>query len=336
MELRVEKSCPLPKTHNRLRQTHDLWHEMQRGYADADEFVLKLNACLTAARSVTFVLQKELSKKPWFENWYGGWQERMKADVRMRWLVEARNMVEKQGDLDTASVALVSVLLTDGEHLVSRMEVPPLASPQQVLETVSLKDLPDRIRQQAVLQVERRWTVPELPDDELLDALGHCYGLLAAVVGEAHEQCGVVMRTFGGEEHGRRHTRGPHPSGRLPCMLATAAARTAHWHLGEETLLRQVTQVVERSAPEGLQTAADRYGIGQGQHGLVPGLAPEERGAAMHSLGKRMLEVDGMHRTFGWLYRGGNQVRMLAMDPEDQTCGRWQSRFKRRGPTRCC
>jgi hypothetical protein len=44
----------------------------------------------------------------------------------MRWLVQARNTVEKQGDLDTASVALVSVLLTDGERLVHRMEVPPL------------------------------------------------------------------------------------------------------------------------------------------------------------------------------------------------------------------
>jgi hypothetical protein len=61
MELRVERSFPLPKAHNRLRQTHDLWHEMQSADPDADEFVTKLNACLTAARSVTFVLQKELS-----------------------------------------------------------------------------------------------------------------------------------------------------------------------------------------------------------------------------------------------------------------------------------
>jgi hypothetical protein len=137
-------------------------------------------------------------------------------------------------------------------------------------------------------------------------------------VREAHEHCGVVMQTFGGEDHRGPQTRGPHPSGRLSCMLPTAAARTAYWHLGEETLVRQVTQVVKRSGSEQLQAAADRYGIGEGQHGLVPGLEPRARAAAMHSLGKRMLEVDGAHRTFAWLYRDGNQVRMLAMDPEDQ------------------
>jgi hypothetical protein len=40
-----------------------------------------------------------------FEEWYGAWQEKMRADERMRWLVEARNTVEKQGDLDLHSIA---------------------------------------------------------------------------------------------------------------------------------------------------------------------------------------------------------------------------------------
>jgi hypothetical protein len=163
VQLRVEKSCPLPKTHSRLRQTHDLWHEMQRAYADADEFVTKLNACRPAARSVSFVLQKELSDQPWFEEWYAGWRERMREDPRMRWLVQARNTVEKEGDLATASVALVSVLLTDGDHLVSRTEVPPLAGPAQVAEAVKLADMPEPVRQQAVLTVERRWRCPSSP-----------------------------------------------------------------------------------------------------------------------------------------------------------------------------
>jgi len=318
VQLRVERSCPLPKTHNRLRQTHDLWHEMQAAYRDADEFLTKLNACLTAARSVTFVLQKELARHPWFDEWYAPWQERMRADRLMRWLVEARNAVEKQGDLDTASVALVSILLTDEEQLLKSLGVPPLASPAEVAEAVNLEDLPDRIRDQAVLAVERRWTVPELPEGELLDTLSHCYGVLANLVTEAHEGMGVRMQTFGGEEHGARHDRRPHPSGRLPCMLSTAEARTAYWHLGERTLMHYVTRTIERSGSEVLEQATDRYGIGDGQHGMMPGLSPRRLAAAMHSLGKRMLEVDGFHRTFAWLYRGDAQLTMLMLDPEDQ------------------
>jgi hypothetical protein len=139
----------------------------------------------------------------------------------------------------------------------------------------------------------------------------------AALVSEAHERCGVVMQTFGGEDHGDRHGRRPHPSGRLPCMLPTSEARTAYWHLGEQTLLRHTYKIITRSGLD-LDAAAERYGIGGGQHGLMPDLSPKRRAVAMHALGKRMLEVDGFHRTFAWLYRDGNQVAMLLLDPEDQ------------------
>jgi len=206
VQLRVERSCPLPKTHNRLRQTHDLWHEMQTAYPDADEFLTKLNACLTAARSVTFVLQKELSHQPWFEDWYGPWQERMRADPLMRWLVEARNVVEKQGDLDAASVAVVSLLLTDDEQQLARLEVPPLATPAEVAQAVKLAKLPDRIRDQAVLAVERRWTVPELADGELLDTLAHCYGVLAGLVTEAQSAWACACRPSAAKSMGRGTT----------------------------------------------------------------------------------------------------------------------------------
>lgn len=317
MPLRVETSCPLPKTHNRLRQTHDLWHEMQAAYPDANEFVTKLNACLTAARSVTFVLQKELSRQAWFDAWYGSWQGRMRADQHMRWLVEARNAVEKQGDLDTASVAVVSLLLTDDEQVLARLDVPPLASPAEVAQSMKVSELPDRVRAQAVLAVERRWTVPELPDGELLDTVAHCYGVLAELVGEAHERLGLRMQTFGGEEHGPRHSRRPHPSGRLPCMLPTVEARTAYWHLGEETLMQYVTRTVPPRSPT-RDEAPDRYGLGNGQHGFMPGLSPHRQACAMHSLGKRILEVDGYHRTLAWLYHDCGQVTTMILDPEDQ------------------
>lgn len=38
----------------------------------------------------------------------------------------------------------------------------------------------------------------------------------------------------------------------------------------------------------------------------------------MHSVAKRMLEVDGSHGTFAWLHRDDHQVATLLLDPEDQ------------------
>jgi hypothetical protein len=51
------------------------------------------------------VLQKEHVAVPDFEPCYAGWQERMKADPVMRWLVDARNQIVKRGDLETRSTA---------------------------------------------------------------------------------------------------------------------------------------------------------------------------------------------------------------------------------------
>lgn len=209
--MRAEKSCPLPKTHNRLRQVHDLWHEAQWSYPDVDEFTTKLNACIQAARSVTFVLQKEHSHSDGFDAWYGAWRARMRADPLMKWLVDARNEIEKEGDLESHSTALVSLVVGAQEVELTRLEVDPMASPQEVASAVRVDELDESVREDAVLVVERRWTVNELPDEELLDVLGHCYGVLATVVREAHERLGYAMRTFSDETHEPSPRRIEHP-----------------------------------------------------------------------------------------------------------------------------
>jgi hypothetical protein len=320
--LRAEKSCPLPKTHNRLRQAHDLWHEIGGVYPDVDEFVIKLNACVQAVRSVTWVLQKELSRQEWFKDWYASWQATMRADVRMKWLVNARNAIEKEGDLDTRSIARVSIAATDGEQVLANMEVPPLLGPAEVAEIVKLPELPDALRKHAVMVVERRWTVTEFPDDELLDVLAHCYGVLASIVREAHERCGVQMHTFGGETHADQHERLPHPSGRLPCMVTTQEMRSAYWHLGQDALIQygrtdltRTREQLEAFGPE----AAKHYGNLLQHHRLAPGMPLSERASVMHEWGKHMLRIDGFHHSFAWTFLGDSgRAQVHAMDSQDQ------------------
>jgi hypothetical protein len=293
---------------------HDLWHETLGAYPDADEFVLKLNACIQAGRTVTFVLQKELKRTEWFADWYEPWRDRMRADERMSWLVKARNRIEKEGDLETASIALVSLLVTDGEHAVSRLEVPPLAGPADIAARLSVPELPERVRRQAVLAVERRWTVPELSDGELLEVLAYCYGFLAQLLVEAHERYGVAMQTFGGETHQGRHARAPHPSGRLACMLPTAEARTAYWHMGTETLMEygvRSTNVISEDPP-------DRYMFGDLRNRLMPKHPLRYRGKFFHEIGRRILQADGFHHTLAWLFDGEKHHVTLGLNFDDQ------------------
>ncbi len=92
-----------------MNQAHGLWHEALDAYQDPELFLTRLNALLVSLRSVTFVLQKDLRHEDGFDEWYEEQRVQMRADSVMRWLHDARNKVEKQGDLAVSSVALLSI-----------------------------------------------------------------------------------------------------------------------------------------------------------------------------------------------------------------------------------
>ena len=110
IECQKAEECPIPAAHNRLEEAHRLWHKAAQEYEDPISFRTNLNACIQALRNVTFVLQKQKSNIPNFESWYSEWQRRMKADAILNWIVQARNKIVKEGDLETKSIARGSVL----------------------------------------------------------------------------------------------------------------------------------------------------------------------------------------------------------------------------------
>jgi hypothetical protein len=67
------------------------------------EFQFELNAFLSAARSVSFVLQKAMTSVPGFDQWYGQQQQRMKEDAEMRFFLDLRNISQKQGPVSYIS-----------------------------------------------------------------------------------------------------------------------------------------------------------------------------------------------------------------------------------------
>lgn len=233
---KLEKSCPLQQTHTRLHQVHDLWHRVAADYSDPDAFVVSFNASLQALRSVSFMLQKERSRIPDFEIWYEPHAARYQSDPMMRWLKEARNHVEKEGDLDLNSRVRVSLLGVSDQLPELDFELSPILTQEEIASLIGPR-LPKRIHAVAVLEVERRWVAADLPDHELLDLLAHGYGAVAEVVADAHRQCGVIMQTFGDESHERRPNRREYLGGRLSCMVAHRELRTAHLHLGRNVLM---------------------------------------------------------------------------------------------------
>ena len=69
-----------------------------------EEFQYELNAFLSAARSVTFLLQKEMQKVQGFRKWWAERQEKMKMDAGMRFFLNLRNFSQKEGRISMVGV----------------------------------------------------------------------------------------------------------------------------------------------------------------------------------------------------------------------------------------
>jgi hypothetical protein len=256
--------CPLEAAEGRLREAHRRWHECLDAYQAPEDFRDALNSAIQALRNVTFVLQAAKSQVPSFDSWYRTEQEAMRADRVLRWVVEARNTVVKEGDLRTHSWLRVKVvtgyhdeaqavrldqdawneLLTGEAQRVSETVIsPPVAtSPIDVLKTLDQLDLPLRVRNDSTLLLERRWVVDDMPSDELLTLMAHAYGRLRGVLSRCHGLLGLEpARVSVSVMPGPSHPAEPEflsqlPfGGRLPCMVSSRDKRTTRYRLLDGT-----------------------------------------------------------------------------------------------------
>lgn len=324
--LKAEKSCPIPNTHTRLHHVHRLWHQTQASYPDPEGFCTNLNATLEALRSITFVLQKEQRAIENFASWYDEWQGRLKQDSLMRWLVEARNKVEKQGDLETFSTARVSILASwDGPQVLSDLKVNPLTSPHAIAEQLDFSQLPPQIRKEGVAVIERRWVASDLPENELLDLLAHGYGTLSTLIADAHSRAGFIMRTFSAEAHGKP-VRTEHLGGRLPCMAVSAKMRTARFHLAEKAFMTSVEQSVTVDPKSGEEAAA-RYRASRGSLARRPEEDILDLTDRWADHAKNVLATDKYHLPTALLIMPGgeSELHFLEMPDRQSIYLQWQS-----------
>jgi hypothetical protein len=308
--LKMEKSCPLPSAHTRLRQAHELWHRTVNAYPDPDEFVLNLNQLLVTLRQVTFMIQKQKKNIPTFDNWYEHWRDKMKADPLMVWLHDARTVVEKTGDLDLASTARVAIVASWLDGPYHEFEVSPLLTPQEMARSFPFDELPEDIRKGGLLRVERRWVSNDLPTHELTDVCAHGYGIMASLLAEAHELLGFRMQTFSGESHEGRHHRTDHLGGRLPCMVTTAESRTAHLHLGSGLLISMEEAKVDfdpQRDAEWFDKRMEEMTVGPDALAAHPGEDTLDWGARWMSVARRTLAHDGYHLPHAFLFTSDRQ-----------------------------
>lgn len=336
-------NCPLDAAEARLREAHRRWHECLESYQSPDDFQDALNSAIQALRNVTFVLQAAKSNVPGFDDWYPSQQANMRADRVLRWVVDARNTVVKQGDLSTHSWLRVTLVtgyhdeadavrveqavwadLLDGpvEQISETVVSAPVAtSPATVLRAVEKLQLPLRIRQDSALALERRWVVDSLQEYELLSLLAHAYGRLRILVSDCHRLLGLEpARVNAVSSQERRLPDEPEfldelpQGGRLPCMTSSRQMRTTRWRLLDGTEVTEFRSNEIRPDPSITKELLTSV------YGEAPDMPIESFGqlrskdeiSALVSwcrdVGRRILVSGQEHGWFTWYYFRGRPV----------------------------
>lgn len=308
----TQSACPLAAVDQRLADAHRLWHQAEATYFDPGGFRLAVQNAIQTLRTVTFILQKQKAIIPNFATWYGDaekktpgeWQRRLGADPLMRWMVDARNRIEKQGDLESNSMVraeIVASYLEEGPCI----EVPAHIADtvKTLLESIPNTDLGEHVRRNGMLRIQRRWVENTLPDYELLDAVAIAYGKVAELVFDAHRQIGLDPTPTIHDDEGRSYDL-PSMGWRFPCMIGHELPRTLLISLADGSTIEFETKRVPVKF-EAAKVAAlmERYGGDPFEAMRRDYKTDADLAAGYFTLVRTVFLRDGYHQTMLFLFR---------------------------------
>ncbi len=291
----AHSQCPLAAVDKRLEDAHRLWHQAEQSYFDPEAFRLAAQNTIQTLRTVSFVLQNHKRTIPDFDQWYGSQQEKMRANPLLRWIVEARNKIEKQGDLESHSLVRVETIasyLDNGPSIEIPFDLFSPSTPALLRESIPKTPLGDYIVKYGSLRIQRRWVENSLPDYELLDALAIAYGHMSELVHDAHRQMSLPPPSVINCD-GTKEFTSPMLKGRMPCMIGHHDPRSLIISLKDGKILEFERRGMI-SDTKIAEIASERYEIGPDN--FKKNVANIEELAAMYfQIARTLFLKDGYH-----------------------------------------
>ncbi|PIS39138.1 MAG: hypothetical protein COT33_03625 [Candidatus Nealsonbacteria bacterium CG08_land_8_20_14_0_20_38_20] len=237
----------------------------------------------------------------------------MKSDEILKWLHQARNMIVKQQDLELHGIATARVRAWED---VSRLEfqISPFITTEQIakdLVRLHVVKAPEPIVDHAILNVERKWIVNDLPNHELLDVIAHGYKFFQNLLSDVHKQMGFDIESC------KEQYNPKHENSFIPCMSVTRDDRSANIKLNNQELFPKVEfdDFTEESKTPQFQDKVKRYSE------IIPALPRSvdnlfEFVKIINERAKQMLVLDGGHATIFILCYPSGSYNSLGMRTE--------------------
>ncbi len=240
----------------------------------------------------------------------------MRADKKLRWLVSARNQIEKQGDLNTKSKFVVQYISALSPVATRLLDLPPNTRPNNIAGTIASMYPTMAHTDGAVLKLSREWIDSELPDEELLTLLVYSYSCLHELITEAHQLVDPERRdscTFY-----RTHNQS---NGRLPKEMSKFQFPATSWFSLRHGTLKKYEHKTKRFSSSSLKRITkmnlDRYGLSE-TAGQLPAKAPFASYCDhFFNIGQQMLKADGYHLMTA-LVQSKNDFNIVQLKPDDR------------------
>lgn len=193
------KICPILATHDIFEQAHYHLHECIKNYHNPTQFRFNLNSFIQSLRNITFALQSEKRKIPDFEIWYSEIQEILKNNDLLRKFVEGRNVVVKQGMLETKSKISTGLFRYRVEKACFILDVSPFTESKDVFELSKKLLIPGFVSPEHIfigeeIGIKREWIVETISKNEIIGECNKAWKTLGIVVGEAHKIMGFDFK----------------------------------------------------------------------------------------------------------------------------------------------
>ena len=129
-------------TRHKVREAQYFLSGMKQFFEDDDAFAYNLSAFLSAARSITWYMQKQYKHRQNFDEWHRQKQIKMSADPELRYLRDARNEDVKTEPILTGATREVSlpldvILVEDGTSMAEQAKEAEEAEPKPPIQSQS-------------------------------------------------------------------------------------------------------------------------------------------------------------------------------------------------------
>lgn len=289
----------------RLFQMRQLWEDAANNYFEPSRFALALQSCITTSRTVTFILQSNKAEFDNFEVWYEAWRSRWNADLIMKWARDARNSIEKVGDLKTYSQVRAEIIASyDQGPQTEWMPQALIASPTVIWQSVPSKFRIPQVVEHGTLLIERRWVDSDLPDTEVLEALAHVYAEFCLAIND-------LLKNHGVKAPPQLDQSRPDVMGELAMDRAIYLSMKD----GSPQGFRYFKKPLEVPSKKSKKIVAKRYGkAGSNWTRLKSAKSLRDVAEAFFANARAVMARDGMHHSITFLFKGIQVLQMIRTD----------------------